>query len=83
MTQVRPAGAAVLRLEELAVAVVDERREVPHGANDHVPASTAVAAVRAAVGHEPLTAERDFSVASAAACDVDDDLVNHGVAHIF
>ena len=74
------AAAAVLGLEVLLVAVVDQRVEAVDRLRDHVAALAAVAAVRAAELDELLAPERDAAVPAVAGADVDLGLVEefHG-----
>ena len=60
------AAAAVLRLEVLLVAIVDERVEALDRLRDHVTALAAITAVGPAEFDELLAAERDAAVAAVA-----------------
>ncbi len=70
-----PAGAlavrAALGLEVVLVAVVDQRRELRVGLDDHRAASAAVAAVGAALGNKGLAPKGHAACAAVAALDVD------------
>src|SRR6516162_320937 len=63
-------AAAVLRLEMLLVAVIDERVEPVDRLYDHVAALAAVAAVRAAELDEFLAPERHAAVPAVAGADI-------------
>ena len=75
------AARAVLGVEVLLVAVVDQRVEVGDALDPDVAALAAVAAVGAAVLDELLAAERDGAAPAIAGADVDLGLVEefHGL----
>ena len=62
-------AAAVLGLEMLLVAVIDQRVETLDRQRDHVAALAAVAAARAAELDEFLAPERDAAVSAVAGAD--------------
>ena len=74
------AVAALLGLEMLLVAVVDQRVQVRHALDDHVAALAAVAAVGPAELDELLPPEADGAVAAVARADIDLGLIEelHG-----
>ena len=74
------AVAALLRLEMLLVAVVDQRVQVRHALDDHVAAFAAVAAVGPAELDELLAPEADAAVAAVARAHIDLGLIEelHG-----
>ena len=78
------AGAAVLGLEMLLVAVVDEGVEPIDRLHDHVTASAAVAAVGPAELDELLAPERHAAVAAVAGADMNLGLVEefHGACNM-
>ena len=75
------AVAAVLGLEVLLVAIVDQRVEAVDRFDDHVAAAAAVAAVRPAELDELLAPERHAAVPAVAGADIDLGLIEkfHGV----
>ena len=70
LTGAAPMGAA-LGAEMMLVAVVDKGGELRGRLDDDVAAAAAVSAVRAALRHMRLTAERHATGAAVAALDVD------------
>ena len=66
---------AVLGLEMLLIAVIDQRVEAVHAFGDHVAAAAAIAAVRPAELDEFLAPERDAAGAAVAGADVDLGLI--------
>ena len=74
------AVAALLCLEMLLVAVVEQRVEIGHALDDHVAAFAAVAAVRATELDELLPPEADAAVAAVARAHIDLGLIEklHG-----
>ncbi len=74
------AMSALLRLEVLLIAVVEQRVEVGHAFEDDVAASAAIAAVRAAELDKLLAPEADAPVPSVAGAHIDFGLVQklHG-----
>jgi hypothetical protein len=66
---------ALLRLEVLLIAVVDQRVQPVRDLDDDVAAAAAIAAGRPAELDELLPAERDAAVAAVAGSDIDLGLV--------
>src|SRR6478752_1835116 len=74
------AMAALLRLEVLLVAIVEQRVEVRHAFDNHVAAAAAVAPVRAAKLDELLPPEADAPIAPVARAHINLGLIEklHG-----
>ena len=67
--------AALLRLEVLLVAIVEQRVEVRHAFEDDVAAFAAVAAVRSAELDVFLAAEADAAIAAVTGAHIDLGLI--------
>src|SRR6185437_10573642 len=70
MTILAHASLAVLGVEVLLVAIVDQRIESLDGQHNHVATLAAIAAVRAAIFNEFLAAERHAAVSTVARADI-------------
>ena len=73
---------SALGTKMVLVSVVDERRELRVGLDDHIASAATVPAVGASLGNEGLAPEGHASRAAVAALNIDVGKIGKGVLHV-